>query len=309
MTEEAARASTAGGLMRSTREELGWNIRDVGAALRIRPDYLEALERNTVVGLPGPTYATGFLRAYAEYLGLDSAEIVRRFRSEKTGLHAKPELAFPVPLTDRGVPGGGFFLIALLLIGLIYCTWYYLSSGKHATPPAVDPVPTRLLDPPTLEPPTVHTGAPIQATPPQTTEPTSGAVEPAPASTIQVPPQTAVTSPPIVAPPAPPVADPNSIKPGGRVFGDAGAHSRIMVRALADAWVTVKDGERPVLNRLLKKGDVYYPEKSGLVLRTGNAGALQVVVDGKPLAPIGEIGHVRTLQLEPNKLLNSAPGG
>src|ERR1700735_4687061 len=101
--EKDARGHGAGGLLRSTREGLGWELRDVAASLRIRVDYLEALERNTVEGLPGPTYATGFLKAYGEFLGLDGQEIVRRFRAEKTGLHAKAELAFPLPLTDRGI--------------------------------------------------------------------------------------------------------------------------------------------------------------------------------------------------------------
>src|SRR5579859_1029093 len=131
--------ASVGHLLRTTRESHGWDLRDVAAALRIRTDYLDALERNTVEGLPGVAYATGFLRAYADYLGLDGNEVVDRFKTEKKTLASRPELNFPVPLTDRGIPGGGLFLIAGLLIVLAYGTWYYMSSGEHPTPPAVEP--------------------------------------------------------------------------------------------------------------------------------------------------------------------------
>ena len=209
-----ARNASAGGLLRRTREELGWDIRDVASALRIRAEYLAALERNTVEGLPGPTYATGFLRAYAEYLGLDGHEIVRRFREEKTGLHTKPELAFPVPLTDRGIPGGGIFLIAVLMAGLAYGTWYYFPSHEHATPSAVEPVPPHLLQlppPPSPPPPVAIVEAPkpvdtanaVVPPPPSTAAPTPAATPPrtGAAPTTTSPPQSPV--PATVVPPAP----------------------------------------------------------------------------------------------------------
>ncbi|HVJ53984.1 MAG TPA: RodZ domain-containing protein [Aliidongia sp.] len=312
--DEPVRDTSAGGLLRQTREDLGWDIRDVGAALRIRADYLEALERNTVTGLPGPTYASGFLRAYAEYLGLDGAELVRRFRTEKTGLHAKAELAFPVPLTDRGIPGGGLFLIAVLLCGLGYGTWYYISSGKHVAPAAVEPVPARLQEPPpTIEPPTLRTPAPTAPTAAPPAEVASStpapaatpAPTPAPQGATIVPPSPATTPAPASA--APDAADPNAPKPDQHVFGNPDAHGRVMIRALANAWVTVKDGEKLVLNRLLKKGDVYYPEKDTLTMRAGNSGALQFTVDGKVLPPQGEIGQVKTLSLRPERLLAPPP--
>ncbi|MEA2753985.1 MAG: cytoskeleton protein RodZ, partial [Aliidongia sp.] len=252
----AARVHSAGGLLRATREGLGWPLRDVAAALRIRADYLEALERNTVEGLPGPTYATGFLRAYAEYLGLDGREIVRRFRSEKTGLHDKPELAFPVPLTDRGIPGGGIFMIALLLAGLSYGTWYYLSSAKHAPPPAIEPVPARLLPPPPAPPEQVTI-----AEPPKPDETVVAAV-PVPVPVAASPATAQPTPPPTVpakpsadlSPNVPPPAAADSSKSTGRRYGDA-VPAHVVIRALDKAWVTVKDGEKPILSTLFNKGD------------------------------------------------------
>lgn len=306
-------------MLRQTREGLGWDIRDVGAALRIRPDYLEALERNSVAGLPGPTYATGFLRAYAEYLGLDGAELVRRFRDEKTGLHAKAELAFPVPLTDRGIPGGGLFLIAILLCVLGYGTWYYVSSGTHGAPPSVEPVPTRMLPPPTIEPPTLHPTTPSTAADAGAQPaPITGATPAPPAIPSTVPHPAVVTAAPAPVPTPLPSATPtpdatqagaatpgpDAAKPDQHVFGNPDAHGRVVLKATATTWITVKDGPKVVLNRLLKKGDVYYTEKDDLTMRIGSAGALQVEVDGKQLPPIGETGQVKTMSLRPERLLN-----
>lgn len=59
-----------------------------------------------------------------------------------------------------------------------------------------------------------------------------------------------------------------------------------------------------VFSRVLKSGEVYnVPSRSGLSLRTGNAGALQIDVDGKPVPSIGSIGALRRdVSLDPAEL-------
>src|SRR5262252_4840667 len=83
---------SAGDVLRQQREALGLDLDDVAAALKIKPDYLAALEAGCPDLLPGPTYAIGFVRTYSDYLGLDDGEVLRRFKAESTGLHAKPDL-------------------------------------------------------------------------------------------------------------------------------------------------------------------------------------------------------------------------
>jgi cytoskeleton protein RodZ len=309
------RDSSAGGLLRRTREGFGWNLRDVAASLRIRAEYLEALERNTVEGLPGPTYATGFLRAYAEYLGLDGHEIVRRFREEKTGLYAKPELAFPVPLTERGIPGSGIFLIAVLLAGLGYGTYYYATSGDRSTQKPIEPPPQNLLPPPPAPPPSnlaANPAPPVASVEPP--KPADGGVVPPPTTPAAATPPAGATPPPAAVAAAPPpspaaLADADTGKPG-KSYG-AATPGRIVVRANANAWVTVKDGDKAVVNALFTKGDFYNaPDHKGLTLRTGNAGALEVTVDGRALPPLGPLGQIRTVPLDPDKLAHvSSPAG
>ena len=122
---------SAGDLLRQQREALRLDLDDVAAALRIKPDYLASLEAGRPDLLPGPTYAIGFMRTYSDYLSLDGGEILRRFKAESTGLDTKPDLAFPMPLGERSIPGGGMLLVALILVLCGYGTWYYLSTVER----------------------------------------------------------------------------------------------------------------------------------------------------------------------------------
>ena len=74
--------------------------------------------------------------------------------------------------------------------------------------------------------------------------------------------------------------------------------------------MTVKDGEKPIVNTLFNKGDTFNaPDRKGLSVKTGSAGALEVTVDGKTLPSLGPIGQIRTLPLDPEKLLaTQVPG-
>jgi transcriptional regulator with XRE-family HTH domain len=106
---------SAGTMLRRQREALGLDIADVAAALRIKPAYLAALEDGRPEALPGAVYAIGFMRAYADYLGLDSGEMLRLFKQQSSLLAAKPDLAFPIQFGERSISGGGMLLVALIL--------------------------------------------------------------------------------------------------------------------------------------------------------------------------------------------------
>ncbi len=128
---------TIGDLLRRTRTEYGAEIETVAAALRIRAPYLAAIEQARYDRLPGAVYAVGFVRAYANHLGLDGEEAVRRFKQEAAGLERRRDLAFPVPLTSRSVPGGRMLLAAFVLAVCAYGIWHYLSTGDRSRPERV----------------------------------------------------------------------------------------------------------------------------------------------------------------------------
>ena len=137
-----------GDLLRRTREEQGGDIDTIAATLRIRAAYIAAIEQARYDRLPGPVYALGFVRSYANHLGLDGDEAVRRFKLEAAGLEQRRDLAFPMPLTPRSIPGGRMLLVAFVLAVCAYGIWHYLSTGDRTRPERVAAVPADLMPPP-----------------------------------------------------------------------------------------------------------------------------------------------------------------
>ena len=293
-------APRAGGDLRVARERIGWSLRDIAAALRIRPNYLEALEGGRIAELPGNAYALGFLRTYASALGLDPNEIVRRFKAEAGPVNRKTELTFPVPVPERGVPAGAVVLLGVLLAVGVYAGWYRL-SGEGRLPAETDTqVPVRLapLAEQAVPPVPMVAQAPASApTPPPVEAPAVQQAEAPPVPTIS--PSSAAAAPVT----SPPVAEVPSDQ------------SRIVLRANADAWVQVRDKAGSVLlNRILHAGDTWdVPAKPNLLLTTGNAGGTDLVVDGVTSPSLGGSGVVRRdLPLDPDlikdgKLASAGP--
>ena len=88
---------TVGAELRAARLKRGEDLRSIAAALRIRREQLEALEEGRHDDLPGRAYAIGFVRSYAEFLGLDVSHVVDRFKFEiDRSERAMQAFTFPV---------------------------------------------------------------------------------------------------------------------------------------------------------------------------------------------------------------------
>lgn len=89
----------------------------------------------------------------------------------------------------------------------------------------------------------------------------------------------------------PPAADSSSTK----VARTDPSGGKIVVQATADAWIQVRDGDgRQILSRLLHKDDSWVaPDMPGLSLTTGNAGGIEILVDGVVMPALGRSGDVR----------------
>ena len=133
-----------GRVLREAREGFGQDIATVSQQLRIRSVYLTAIEEGRYQDLPGSTYAVGFVRSYAEYLGLEPNEIVRRFRDEAAEVNGRTKLNFPMPAVEARVPSGALVLMALMVAVLAYGGWYYLSDRDRNLVDLVPDVPASL---------------------------------------------------------------------------------------------------------------------------------------------------------------------
>jgi cytoskeleton protein RodZ len=134
-----------GAELRAVRERLGWKLPDIAARLRIRRVFLEAIEAGNLAALPAPTYAAGFIRSYAEAMGLDPEEILRRFRAEGMSRPRQPDLTFPQPVPDRAVPPGAVLLVVAVIGIAGYFFWYRHSEHELKMARMVPEVPAKLV--------------------------------------------------------------------------------------------------------------------------------------------------------------------
>ncbi len=334
--------------LRRARQDLGRDLVRIAADLKIRRVYLQAIEDGRFDDLPGATYAVGFIRAYAEYLGLDSIEIVGRFKEEVQGLNERLHLVFPTPVPESKIPSGAILLISVLLIALAYGGWYYLSSGDDdmdgqvldlpdtlaplvsggGEEPLPDPMDsTRSILTP-AEPLVVDEGEPSAQAPQEPDAPANlgsalsaeFAAEPAAGASLvgvfsQVPstapdvspaPVAVATAGAIPAAPAPDALLPDDDSRQPRVYGVENETARIVLRARLDSWVQVYNADESLLlTRVLQPGDSYrVPDLAGLTLVTGNAGGLEIEVDGAAVPPLGPVGAIRRgIALDAERLL------
>jgi cytoskeleton protein RodZ len=273
--------------LRERRETLGLDLAEAATALRIKPAYLAALEVGRPGELPAPAYAIGFLRAYADHLGLDGGAMLQRFKQEAAPLAAMPRLAFPIPLGERSTPGKGMLFIAVILSTCAYAGWFYLSAGGGPRPQRVAEVPLELLPYPDPSRPRLAVSRPEDAKTQTASRPPTA---PAEASGPATAPQVGSGSPTLFvaqAPTAAAAAEPPPAAPA--------AAMQIVLRAMADSWVQIRDLRQAVLfERVLQAGESYrVPDQPGLSMRTGNAGGLEITVDGVSAPSIGRMGMVR----------------
>lgn len=285
-----AGTQSVGAGLRAVRERLGWKLPEVAESLRIRPEFLEAIEAGNLEALPGAAYRSGFVRSYARTLGLDPDEILRRFRAEG-GLHdaAKTESRFITNVPDSGVPKGAAVAVGILLLLAGYGIWYHYSGTQRHLAEEVPAVPAQLA--PLATPPKIEV-APVTPAP----VPAAPVAAPAPAAAAPAagtPPAPAAAPPPATAPAAPPA-------PG----------AGLVISATQDAWIEVHDPAGNILfSKVLHPGESWpVPQESGLTLTTGNAGGTVITNNGVAGAPLGAPSAVlHNYQLTPPTAPAPAP--
>ncbi|HEY1293830.1 MAG TPA: RodZ domain-containing protein [Chloroflexota bacterium] len=120
---------TLGETLRQARLDKGASLADAARDTHIRRSYLEALEAEDLAALPPPVYTRGFLRTYAEYLGLNAQAMVDLYqpavRREPTPTlrPAVPRVALPRSIPVRPVLYGIGGLAFILMFGFAW-NWY-----------------------------------------------------------------------------------------------------------------------------------------------------------------------------------------
>jgi cytoskeleton protein RodZ len=120
---------TLGETLRQARLDKGVSLADAARETRIRRGYLEALEAEDPAALPPAVYTRGFLKTYAEYLGLNPQAMVDLYqpaarRDPAPSLRpAVPHVPIPRQIPVRPVLYGISSIVFVALLGFAW-NWY-----------------------------------------------------------------------------------------------------------------------------------------------------------------------------------------
>jgi cytoskeleton protein RodZ len=280
------------------------SLDDIAVATKIGTRFLTALEEDQFDQLPGGVFNKGFVRAYAHHLGLDENQTVADFVAASAPVLPVVETLDPPVLEaiatrtpdtirqrrrdkDDGLPWGIFALV-LLVGAFVFALWGF-HSRDHSTN-----VRAKVLSPAGAD---VATGA-----------------DPSPASETAILPSTSPREAPksptapeaqttasetASATPEPATAEPAAIEPAGA--DTTPGRFLVLVKARQDAWVDITaDGKQAVQDTLTPSAGKAVEARSQVVIRTGNAGALDISFNGKKLGSQGSLNQIKTLTFDSN---------
>lgn len=144
MSETDNEKISIGAQLAQARARRGQDVNNIAARLRIRADYLIALEADDYAALPGPAYLIGFLRSYAEYLGLDGASIAKNLQEK--GDTNFSFVSFPeyIPTRKRLQP---YIILAIIVtITMMLVTGFYIDQYIRQSPPSLSQLRPPLQD-------------------------------------------------------------------------------------------------------------------------------------------------------------------
>ena len=298
-----------GETLRRERIKRNLALEQVSAELKIPHRLLEAIEEENFGQLPGRMFTISFVRQYAHLLGLDEDDIAGEVRRR-----LEPPPAIPQPSAMRPAAGGEIHLsqlnawvsigeksrfswssslpalalvVVMLLCSGVYSWWQHThrpASAMESAAPAAQAAPAPKTPAPAAKPPAALPARAAAAPPSQENSADRLAPsEPSPA------PSPALSTPPAAG--------------AAAVRVELSADARVWVSAQGDGKTLFAGIMEPKQSQVLEAG-------SKLVLRLGNAGAVTILLNGKPIGAVGAKGQVRTVQLTSGgfEIMPASPG-
>lgn len=309
-SEDQTAAERIGLRLRSRRESMNLTLEDAAKQLHLDVSVLRALEEDDFPALPGPAYIKGYLRSYAQMLGMDSQELIHSYQS--TFLPSEPELKPAVSYSPEymGQRGRSYAIgSAVALVLILLAAWWYAHSHATHTPPMAKGA-DQMKGPQTaMKPISVAPAMPIASTslPPSTTvSPQSRAM--LPSTTTK-----ANTSLPIPASPpaASPTATPSRSTTSAVNVAPAGENPvdelRLVLTLTHRSWVQIDDAKHHQLAYgLLPAGTHQVLQGTPpFSVFLGYAQGVQLKLDGHAVDMTPYIRSNHTARFH----LNASPGG
>ncbi len=222
--------------LQQARQKRRLKLETIGKKTKISIRYLKALEAEDWDAFPAPTYVQAFLRNYANFLNLDSDELVREYKKYL-------EITAKIPVTKRLIPKRIRKPFALLR-NLVFSP---PAGGSKIRPKRLTIFPVAI----SIMVLIIWGGWFLFFRSP---------------------------SPPVI-----------------KVTEEKKTTLILSVTAIEEVWVGITVDGKEEAQELLQAGDFRTWEAEGsLKIRVGNAGGIELELNGKPLEPLGERGQVAT---------------
>lgn len=88
-----------GELLKTERIRQNLTVQDIAQALKLSSKIINALESGETEVLPAKTFIRGFVKSYAQYLKLDTTQVMNQFQEEMGSTHPLPKT--PPPSSNR----------------------------------------------------------------------------------------------------------------------------------------------------------------------------------------------------------------
>ena len=285
MPHAESTGSSLGAHLRALREAKGGSLEDMARSTRVGIRHLEALEDERLTDLPSPVFVRGFIRAYCGFLRENPEPALGRYE-ELAGTRAAEQAASLPPRPRTSWAGSslvvGLVLLLILGVGLILVNLSVKKSGGNSVPTSKTEV-----------------AKPAPPTPPPAPAPSSAAApappSPAPATTAA---PTAPAAPPVAGEPGRPAAPPSTAAAAAPAAprtssAPASGEQRLVIRAVEPTWIRVQTDEGRIAEELLPAGaSREWAAERRFLLTIGNAGGVELTLNGRALPPLGPKGTV-----------------
>ena len=271
MTPAEPSATSLGGHLRALREAKGSSLEDMARSTRVGIRHLEALEEERLADLPSPVFVRGFIRAYCGFLREAPDEVLAHYEAlagERAAAQAANAPPRPRTTWASSSVVVGLALLVILGIALILINLTVKRTGGTSVAAPNSEVSTTM---PTPAP------APLAAAPAPAEAPRSPTVSP----------------PPVVAPPASAPAVAPAPTPAPAVARSVPGPHRLTIKAVDATWIRVQPDEGRATEELLPAGaSREWSAERRFLVTIGNAGGVEVALNGRILSPLGPKGTV-----------------
>lgn len=140
---------TVGEILKAEREKKNLSVKDIENGTSIRALYINAIEEGNYKIVPGEVYLKGFIRNYANYLGLDGAEIVELYRQSQHPVVEQVPLEQRIKQertkqheTGKDLSWGKYIAAGVLIVAIVGAAAFFTSGEKEQAPQPKPPVQT-----------------------------------------------------------------------------------------------------------------------------------------------------------------------